>query len=129
MYNANFGEEQHGFRKEIEEQRMCCLHRDIVVRVARRINARDQVVLSHRPAGGIQNNVERNGDGDIELASHSTVLAMLPQRIDIVALLLSLDIGLAHQARTFEHQNTTINADIARISEYSKLWRQQPSVV
>ena len=38
------------------------------------------------------------------------------------------DIGLAHQARTFEDLNTTINADIAKIIEYCKRWRRQPSV-
>ena len=38
------------------------------------------------------------------------------------------DICLAHQARTFEDLNTTINADIAKISEYCKRWRLQPSV-
>ena len=35
---------------------------------------------------------------------------------------------LANQARTFEDLNTTINADIAKISEYCKRWRHQPSV-
>lgn len=38
------------------------------------------------------------------------------------------DICLAHQARKFEDLNTTINADIAKISEYCKRWRLQPSV-
>ena len=38
------------------------------------------------------------------------------------------DICLAHQARTFEDLKTTINADIANISEYCKRWRLQPSV-
>ena len=38
------------------------------------------------------------------------------------------DICLANQARTFEDLNTTINADIAKISEYWKRWRLQPSV-
>ena len=38
------------------------------------------------------------------------------------------DICLAHQARTFEDLNTTINANIAKISEYCKRWRLQPSV-
>ena len=38
------------------------------------------------------------------------------------------DIGLAHQARTFEDLNTTIIADIAKIIEYCKRWRLQPSV-
>ena len=38
------------------------------------------------------------------------------------------DICLAHQARTFEDLNTTINADIAKIREYCKRWRLQPSV-
>ena len=39
------------------------------------------------------------------------------------------DICLAHHARTFEDLNTTINADIAKISEYCKRWRLQLSVV
>ena len=38
------------------------------------------------------------------------------------------DICLAHQARTFEDLNTTINANIAKISEYCKRWRLQPIV-
>ena len=38
------------------------------------------------------------------------------------------DICLAHQARTFEDLNNTINADIAKISDYCKRWRLQPSV-
>ena len=38
------------------------------------------------------------------------------------------DICLAHQAHTFEDLNTTINVDIAKISEYCKRWRLQPSV-
>ena len=37
-------------------------------------------------------------------------------------------ICLAHQACTFEDLNTTINAAIAKISEYCKPWRLQPSV-
>ena len=37
------------------------------------------------------------------------------------------DICLAHQARTFEDLNTTINADIAKIREYCKCWRLQSS--
>ena len=32
------------------------------------------------------------------------------------------DICLAHQARKFEDLNTTINTDIAKISEFSKRW-------
>ena len=32
------------------------------------------------------------------------------------------DICLAHQARTFEDLNTTINDDIAKFSEYCKRW-------
>ena len=38
------------------------------------------------------------------------------------------DICLAHQARKFEDLNTTINTDIAKISEFCKRWRLQPSV-
>ena len=38
------------------------------------------------------------------------------------------DIRFSHQARMFEDLNTTINADIAKISEYCKCWRLQPSV-
>ena len=38
------------------------------------------------------------------------------------------DICLAHQARKFEDLNTTINTDIAMISEFCKRWRLQPSV-
>ena len=38
------------------------------------------------------------------------------------------DICLAHQERTFEDLNITINADIAKISEYCKRWRLQPNV-
>ena len=38
------------------------------------------------------------------------------------------DICLAHQARTFEHLNTNINAEIATISEYRKRWRLLPNV-
>ena len=38
------------------------------------------------------------------------------------------DICLAHQARTFANLNTTINADIAKISEYCKRWRRLPIV-
>ena len=38
------------------------------------------------------------------------------------------DICLAHQVRTFEYIKTTINADIAKIFEFFKRWRLQPSV-
>ena len=38
------------------------------------------------------------------------------------------DICLAHQARKFEDLNTTINTDIAKISDFCKRWRLQPSV-
>ena len=38
------------------------------------------------------------------------------------------DICLAHQARKFEDLNTTINTDIAKISEFCKRWRLQPSL-
>ena len=38
------------------------------------------------------------------------------------------DICLAHQARKFEDLSTTINTDIAKISEFCKRWRLQPSV-
>ena len=38
------------------------------------------------------------------------------------------DICLAHQARKFEDLNTTINTDIAKISEFCKRWRLQPRV-
>ena len=38
------------------------------------------------------------------------------------------DICLDHQARKFEDLNTTINPDIAKISEFCKHWRLQPSV-
>ena len=43
-------------------------------------------------------------------------------------LIYADDICLAHQARTCEDLNTTTNADIAKISEYCKRWRLQPSV-
>ena len=38
------------------------------------------------------------------------------------------DICLDHQARMFEDLNTTINTDIAKISEFCQRWRLQPSV-
>ena len=38
------------------------------------------------------------------------------------------DICLAHQTRKCEDVNTTINTDIAKISEFCKHWRLQPSV-
>ena len=38
------------------------------------------------------------------------------------------DICLTHQAHKFEDLNTTINTDIAKISEFCKRWRLQPSV-
>ena len=38
------------------------------------------------------------------------------------------DICLAHQARKFEDLNTTINTDIAKINEFCKRWRLQPSM-
>ena len=38
------------------------------------------------------------------------------------------EICLAHQARKCEDLNTTINTDIAKISEFFKRWRLQPSV-
>ena len=38
------------------------------------------------------------------------------------------DICIAYQTLTFEDLNTTINTDIAKISEFCKSWRLQPSM-
>ncbi len=43
-------------------------------------------------------------------------------------LIYADDICLAHQACKIEDLNTTINTDIAKISEFCKRWRLQPSV-
>ena len=58
----------------------------------------------------------------------STCTSMICQQQRAGNSFMPTTFSLAHQARKFEDLNTTINTDIAKISEFCKRWRLQPSV-